>query len=163
MVHLNFSKSFCLFTAKGRPLSVIFCLLVCALLRSPNAFAIYVEEYPDCPDFFRTLAVGIREWAQVRNLCLYLIYKNILVQWIVHNIWFPNNGRRSHFCAFCFTSLLQQYHCLQTIVDTKTIKSRLKQQKIFLTVWFLEARLFQLRLSYHSRSNYSKICQLPSQ
>uniref|UniRef100_A0A914EEM0 G-protein coupled receptors family 1 profile domain-containing protein n=1 Tax=Acrobeloides nanus TaxID=290746 RepID=A0A914EEM0_9BILA len=56
-------KSFCLFTAKGRPMSVILCLIVCAVLRAPFAAALVVEEYPECLDFFRTLAVSIHDWA----------------------------------------------------------------------------------------------------
>jgi dimeric dUTPase (all-alpha-NTP-PPase superfamily) len=46
-------------------MSVILCLIVCAVLRAPFAAALVVEEYPECLDFFRTLAVSIHDWAVV--------------------------------------------------------------------------------------------------
>uniref|UniRef100_A0A7E4ZT69 G_PROTEIN_RECEP_F1_2 domain-containing protein n=1 Tax=Panagrellus redivivus TaxID=6233 RepID=A0A7E4ZT69_PANRE len=55
-------KNFCLFSTMGRPISVICCLTVCAVLRSPPLWALTVETFKECPDFFRSLAVAPTEW-----------------------------------------------------------------------------------------------------
>ncbi|CAL2045595.1 unnamed protein product [Caenorhabditis brenneri] len=54
---------------KYRPFTLGGLLLVAIMLRIPSALALRVTEFPKCPDFFRTLAVDVEEWAQVNFLC----------------------------------------------------------------------------------------------
>ncbi|CAB3398150.1 unnamed protein product [Caenorhabditis bovis] len=56
----------------GRHVTVIVSLICCCVLRLPTAFAIMVEEYPKCPDFFRTMTTNPREW--VLNSEVYRIF-----------------------------------------------------------------------------------------
>ncbi|KAE9551959.1 hypothetical protein FO519_004835 [Halicephalobus sp. NKZ332] len=61
-------KNFCLFSTMGRPISVVCCLIICVMLRSPPLWALTVEHFPRCPDFFRSLAVAPTEWAMESEL-----------------------------------------------------------------------------------------------
>uniref|UniRef100_A0A8R1HT63 G_PROTEIN_RECEP_F1_2 domain-containing protein n=1 Tax=Caenorhabditis japonica TaxID=281687 RepID=A0A8R1HT63_CAEJA len=58
----NLLKAF--HSTTGRHVTIIVSLVLCVILRSPSAFAIMVDEYPNCPDFFRTKTTNQREWAQ---------------------------------------------------------------------------------------------------
>ncbi|CAI2354909.1 unnamed protein product [Caenorhabditis sp. 36 PRJEB53466] len=51
-------------SSTGRHVTVIVSLIMCVVLRSPSAFAIMVDDYPNCPDFFRTKTTNQRLWAQ---------------------------------------------------------------------------------------------------
>ncbi|UMM34549.1 hypothetical protein L5515_007573 [Caenorhabditis briggsae] len=62
----NLLKAF--HSSTGRHITVIVSLAMCILLRSPSAFAIQVDDYPKCPDFFRTKTTNPREWAQESEL-----------------------------------------------------------------------------------------------
>lgn len=66
----SFSEWFC--SRRARVLNLLLCLLLGALLRAPAVLALTVDRFPDCPDFFRTLAVNYEDWALVsrRGRCL---------------------------------------------------------------------------------------------
>ncbi|EYC17248.1 hypothetical protein Y032_0031g2355 [Ancylostoma ceylanicum] len=51
-----------------RPLSLLMLVVVAAAIRAPAAAVLTVSRFPDCPDFFRTLAVDIIPWAKENNL-----------------------------------------------------------------------------------------------
>uniref|UniRef100_A0A1I7RP01 G_PROTEIN_RECEP_F1_2 domain-containing protein n=1 Tax=Bursaphelenchus xylophilus TaxID=6326 RepID=A0A1I7RP01_BURXY len=53
-----------LFSRVGRISNLVLCLVLGGLIRLPPAFALTVESYPECLDFFRTLAVDYRRWAK---------------------------------------------------------------------------------------------------
>ncbi|CEF63723.1 G protein-coupled receptor, rhodopsin-like family and GPCR, rhodopsin-like, 7TM domain-containing protein [Strongyloides ratti] len=52
------------FTIKARILTLLTCILFCILLKIPSAFSIIIEEYPNCPNPFRKLAVDLSEFAK---------------------------------------------------------------------------------------------------
>ncbi|PIC27929.1 hypothetical protein B9Z55_020025 [Caenorhabditis nigoni] len=56
---------------KYRPFTLGGLLLGAILLRVPSAMALTITEFRKCPDFFRTLAVDVEEWAQVNLLELF--------------------------------------------------------------------------------------------
>ncbi|CAD6189560.1 unnamed protein product [Caenorhabditis auriculariae] len=49
-------------STQGRHITVTCSFLACCLLRVPTAFAMMVADYPDCPDFFRTMTTMPRDW-----------------------------------------------------------------------------------------------------
>ncbi|CAJ0590564.1 unnamed protein product [Cylicocyclus nassatus] len=51
-------------SAKARPLSALILVIVATGIRIPAAMALTVTHFPDCPDFFRTLAVDVLPWAK---------------------------------------------------------------------------------------------------
>uniref|UniRef100_A0A1I7YX90 G_PROTEIN_RECEP_F1_2 domain-containing protein n=1 Tax=Steinernema glaseri TaxID=37863 RepID=A0A1I7YX90_9BILA len=53
----------CLFSAKGRKISAVLCLLLCFCLRIPTFWSLKVAEFELCHDFFRSLAVAPEDWA----------------------------------------------------------------------------------------------------
>ncbi|UMM36329.1 hypothetical protein L5515_008536 [Caenorhabditis briggsae] len=57
---------------KYRPFTLGGLLLGAILLRVPSAMALTITEFRKCPDFFRTLAVDVEEWAQVSTV--YMVY-----------------------------------------------------------------------------------------
>uniref|UniRef100_A0A0K0E0V6 G_PROTEIN_RECEP_F1_2 domain-containing protein n=1 Tax=Strongyloides stercoralis TaxID=6248 RepID=A0A0K0E0V6_STRER len=52
------------FTIKTRIFTLIICLLFCIILKIPSAFSIVIEEYPNCSNPFRKLAVDISDFAK---------------------------------------------------------------------------------------------------
>ncbi|CCD66539.1 G-protein coupled receptors family 1 profile domain-containing protein [Caenorhabditis elegans] len=53
---------------KYRPFTLGGLVLGAIMLRVPSALALKITDFPKCPDFFRTLAVDVEEWAQVSTL-----------------------------------------------------------------------------------------------
>ncbi|VDM66408.1 unnamed protein product [Strongylus vulgaris] len=51
-------------SAKARPLSVLILVIVATGIRIPAALALTVSHFPECPDFFRTLAVDVLPWVK---------------------------------------------------------------------------------------------------
>lgn len=63
--HNLFRSSFCMFTSKaGRIINIIACFAICILLRVPSALALTVHVFPDCENFFRSLAVSYKSWVK---------------------------------------------------------------------------------------------------
>uniref|UniRef100_A0A0N5CDD0 G_PROTEIN_RECEP_F1_2 domain-containing protein n=1 Tax=Strongyloides papillosus TaxID=174720 RepID=A0A0N5CDD0_STREA len=61
-----------IFTIKVRIFTLVICFLFCIILKIPSAFSIVIEEYPNCSNPFRKLAVDISDFA--KNSLWYSIY-----------------------------------------------------------------------------------------
>lgn len=52
----------------ARPLSIVLLVVVATAIRAPAAAALTVSRFPQCPDYFRTLAVDILPWAKANDI-----------------------------------------------------------------------------------------------
>ncbi|TKR60516.1 hypothetical protein L596_027752 [Steinernema carpocapsae] len=57
------TRQTCLFSVKGRKISVFLCLFLCFCLRIPTFWSLKVAKFDLCHDFFRSLAVAPEDWA----------------------------------------------------------------------------------------------------
>lgn len=61
-----------MYSVRGRQITMLITLVVCAALRMPAAYAIHVKQFPNCTDFLRSQVATAADW--VANSDLYYIF-----------------------------------------------------------------------------------------